>query len=171
MRIQKGKIRFNKREVWNLDKHLAKVIVQGLEQFKTLNKHTIPPHLVTEDINPETGREIYWDYSNEYCEEKWQELLDKMIFAFTEHPTYFDIEPYDFHYDDLSHPEKFSEPEWKDHPIYGKVTRWRRVLKEGVTQDEVDAWWERSRAYNTEIKRKVDEGRELFIKYFDSLWD
>ena len=30
MHIQKGKIRFNKSEVWNLDKHLAKVIVQGL---------------------------------------------------------------------------------------------------------------------------------------------
>lgn len=170
MRIQKGKLRFNKSEVWNLDKHLAKVIVQGLEQFKTLNKHTVPPNLEI-SFKAEDGKTIYWDYSSEYCEEQWQELLDKMIFAFTEHPTYFDIEPYDFHYDDLSHPDKFSEPEWKDHPIYGKVTRWRRVLKEGVTQEEVDAWWERSRAYNTEIKHKVDEGRELFIKYFDSLWD
>lgn len=171
MRIQKGKIRFNKSEVWNLDKHLAKVIVQGLEQFKTLNKHTIPPHLVTEVINPETGMEVYWDYSEDYCEEQWQELLDKMIFAFVEHPTYFDIEPYNFYYDDLSHPEKFPPVVWEEHPVYGKVTEWRQILKEGVTQEEVDAWWERSRAYDAEIKRKVSEGRELFIKYFDSLWD
>ena len=45
------------------------------------------------------------------------------------------------------------------------------MLKEGVTQADVDAWWERSRAYDAEIKRKVNEGRELFIKYFDNLWD
>lgn len=170
MRIQKGKIRFNKSEVWNLDKHLAKVIVQGLEQFKTLNKHTIPPHLEV-SFKAQDGKTIYHDYSSEYCEQQWQELLDKMIFSFTEHPTYFDIEPYNFHYDDLSHPEKFPEPEWEDHPVFGKVTRWRQVLKEGVTQEEVDAWWERSRAYDAEIKRKVNEGRDLFIKYFDHLWD
>ena len=171
MHIQKGKLRFNKRELWNLDKHLAKVIVEGLQQFKSVHKNTIPPHLVTEDINPETGRKLYWDYSSEYCDEQWQELLDKMIFAFTEHPTYFDIEPYDFYYDDLTYPEKFPEQVWEDHPIYGKITEWRQVLKEGVTQEDVDAWWERSRAYDAEIRRKVDEGRELFIKYFDNLWD
>lgn len=71
MHIQKGKLRFNKRELWNLDKYLAKVIVQGLEQFKSIHKNTIPPHLVNEDINPETGRKLYWDYSSEYCEEQW----------------------------------------------------------------------------------------------------
>lgn len=171
MHIQKGKPRFNKREVWNLDKHLAKVIVQGLEQFKGIRKNTIPPHLVTQEINPETGRETCFDYSGEYCEEQWNELLDKMIFAFTEHHTYFDIEPYNFHYNDLTHPEKFPLVVWGDHPVYGKVTEWRQILKEGVTQEEVDAWWERSRAYDAEIKRKVSEGRELFIKYFDNLWD
>ena len=170
MHIQKGKLRFNKRELWNLDKHLARVIVQGLEQFKTLNKHTIPPHLEV-SFKAEDGRGVYYDYSSEYCEEQWQELLDKMIFAFTEHPTYFDIEPYNFYYDDLTHPEKFPPVVWEDHPVYGKVTEWRHILKEGFTQEEVDAWWERSRAYDAEIKRKVGEGRELFIKYFDNLWD
>lgn len=171
MRIQKGSPHFSKSEVWNLDKHLAIVIVKGLKQFKALNKHTIPPHLVTEEINPETGRETYFDYSKEFCEEQWQDLLDKMIFAFTEHPTYFDINPYNFYYDSLTHPEKFPPIVWEDHPTYGKVTEWRQILKEGVTQEEVDAWWESSRAYDAYIKRKVDEGRELFIKYFNSLWD
>ena len=171
MRIQKGKLRFNRSEVWNLDKHLAKVIVQGLEQFKEMGKNTIPPHLVTNEINKETGREVYWDYSSEYCEEQWNELLDKMIFAFTEHPTYFDVEPYNFYYDDLTHPDKFPEPNWEDHPKFGKITTWRRILKDGYTQEQVDAWWERSRAYDAEINSKVKEGRELFIKYFNSLWD
>ena len=171
MHIQKGKLRFNKRELWNLDKHLAKVIVQGLQQFKGIHKNTVPPHLVTDEINPQTGREVFWDYSSEYCEEQWDVLLDKMIFAFKEHPTYFDVEPYDFYYDDLSHPEKFPEPEWEDHPEFGKVTQWRQILKEGVTQEDVDAWWERSRSYDAEIAAKVKEGRELFIKHFNSLWD
>lgn len=170
MRIQKGKIRFNKRELWNLDKYLSKVIVQGLEQFKTLNKHTIPPHLEV-SFKAEDGKTIYYDYSSEYCEEQWNELLDKMIFAFTEHPTYFDIEPYNFYYDDLTHPEKFPPVVWEDHPVFGKVTQWRQILKEGVTQEDVDSWWERSRAYDAEVRHKVDEGRELFIKYFDNLWD
>lgn len=170
MRIQKGKVRFNKSEVWDLDKHLSKVIVQGIGQFKELRKHTVPPTLEV-SFKAQDGKTIYYDYSEEYCEEQWQELIDKMIFAFTEHPTYFDIEPYDFHYDDLTHPEKFPPVVWEDHPVYGKTTEWRQILKEGVTQEEVDAWWERSRAYDAEIKRKVDEGRELFIKYFDNLWD
>ena len=171
MHIQKGKLRFNRSEVWNLDKYLAKVIVQGLEQFKEMGKNTIPPHLVTNEINKETGREVCWDYSSEYCEEQWNELLDKMIFAFTEHPTYFDVEPYNFYYDDLTHPDKFPDPEWEDNPVFGKVTEWRQILKEGYTQEQVDAWWERSRAYDAEINTKVKEGRDLFIKYFNSLWD
>ena len=132
MRIQKGKPHFSKSEVWKLDKHLAKVIVRGLEQFKQIGKNTVPPHLVTDAINPETGLEIHFDYSSEYCEEQWGELLDKMIFAFTEHPTYFDIEPYNFYHDDLTHPEKFPPVVWEDHPIYGKVTEWLKILNEGI---------------------------------------
>lgn len=54
--------------------------------------------------------------------------------------------------------------------VFGVLTV-RRYENKGEWLVFAPFWWERSREYDAEIKRKVDEGRELFIKYFDNLWD
>ncbi len=47
MFIQKGKIRFSQKEVWDLDTNLAKIIQAGLVQFKQSKRHGTPsPFLI-----------------------------------------------------------------------------------------------------------------------------
>ena len=48
MFIQKGKIRFSQREVWDLDTHLAKIIYTGLVQFKQTKRYGIPSPFLAE---------------------------------------------------------------------------------------------------------------------------
>lgn len=50
---------------WSLDDHLAPIILPRLKRFKELNVHAWP--------GPENGVDTF---------EEWQEILDKMIFAF-----------------------------------------------------------------------------------------
>lgn len=177
MRVTKGKLKFSQRELWNLDAHLSTVIIGALEQFKSYLKHSVPPHLYRDDnggiqsINGSVHSLESDKYSSEYCDEQWVWLLDKMQDGFRLFPSYFDIEPYNFYWDDLSNPEMFSEQVWEEHPIHGKVTTWRKTLKPEHTQRDVDDWLERSRKYDAEIKQKVKEGRELFLIHYNSLWD
>lgn len=177
MRVTKGKLKFSQRELWNLDTHLSTIIVGALEQFKSYPKHSVPPHLyrgASGDIQSINGsvHSLESDkYPSEYCDDQWVWLLDKMQDGFRVFPDYFDIEPYNFYWEDLSNPEMFSEQVWEEHPIHGKVTTWRKTLKTEYTQGDVDAWWERSRKHDAEVKQKVKEGRELMMLHFNSLWD
>lgn len=177
MRVTKGKLKFSKRELWNLDTHLSTIIVGALEQFKSYPKHSVPPHLYRDPsggiqgVSSDTHSLGNPNYPEEYCDEQWVLLLDKMQDGFRVFPTYFDIEPYNFCWDDLSNPERFSEQVWEEDEVYGKVTTWRKTLKPEYTQGDVDAWWERSRKYEAEVKQKVKEGRELFLIHYSSLWD
>lgn len=177
MRVTKGKLKFSKRELWNLDTHLSTIIVGALEQFKAYPKHSVPPHLYRDasgGIQSTNGsvHSLESDkYSDQYCDEQWVWLLDKMQDGFREYPSFFDIEPYNFYWDDLSNPEMFSEQVWEEDEVYGKVTTWRKTLKPEYTQGDVDAWWERSRKHDAKVKQKVKEGRELMMLHFNSLWD
>lgn len=172
MHIQKGKLRLSKRDLWNADKTLSRLIVGVLEQFKGESTNTIPPHL----YKPLHNSSEQWKdahslgLTDEEYEAEWMWLLNKMQDGFREYPDYFDIEPCNFYWDDLSNPEMFGEVVWEDDSIYGKITEWRKKLKPEYTQEDVDAWWKRYRAYNECVKKQTKEGREYFISYFDSLW-
>ena len=48
MFIQKGKIRFSKKEFWDLDTHLAKIIYTGLVQFKQSKRYGTPSPFLAE---------------------------------------------------------------------------------------------------------------------------
>ena len=176
MRVTKGKLKFSQRELWNLDAHLSTIIIGALEQFKSYPKHSVPPHLYRDangDIQSNNGSVHYLEsdkYSDQHCDEQWVWLLDKMQDGFRVFPSYFDIEPYNFYWDDLNSPEKFDEESWVEFEGV-KCKEWQQKLKPEYTQEDVYAWWERSRKYDAEIKQKVKEGRELFLIHYNSLWD
>lgn len=172
MHIQKGKLRLSKRELWNADKALSQVIVGVLEQFKGESTNTIPPHLYKPlHGSNDTCKDVHsLKLTDDEYEAEWLWLLNKMQDGFREYPDYFDIEPRNFHWDDLSNPEMFDGDGWEDHPEFGKVKEWRRKLKPQYTQEDVDAWWVRYKAYNEGVAKQIKEGREYFISYFDSLW-
>lgn len=184
MHIQKGKLMLSKRDLWNADKTLSQLIVGVLEQFKGESTNKIPPHLYKPlqsfTVNSNgccngSSSEQWKDahslgLTDEEYEAEWMWLLNKMQDGFREYPDYFDIEPYNFYWDDLSNPEMFGEVVWEDDPVYGKTTEWRQKLKPEYTKEDVDAWWKRYRSYNECVKKQTQEGREYFISYFDSLW-
>ena len=158
MRIQKGSPRFSRVEMWNFDKSLSSVIVAGLKQYKEIKKHGIAPHIV-ENLSEEE----YNAMSDEEHNKAWDELIDKMIFGFDEHPEFYKIEPSisDIVYNDTP----------IQHPEFGVIYTCDIVPKKGYTEDDVNAYTERMSEYNKNMQLKIKESRELFIKYFDSLWD
>jgi hypothetical protein len=45
------------------------------------------------------------------------------------------------------------------------------VPKDGYTQKDIDEYNIREKEYDDAIKKRTLEGRNLFMKYYDSLWD
>ena len=95
MFIQKGKIRFSKKEIWDLDTHLAKIIYTGLVQFKQSKRHGTPSAFLTESTI-----EHPFGTATEETRQAWEETLDQMIYAFSPQQEYDEIEPsiYDLKY-------------------------------------------------------------------------
>lgn len=75
---------------WSLDDHLAKLILPRLKRFKELNKHAYPGKFPGID-RPDAVESF----------EEWQEVLNKMIFAF------------EWHADDDRKYGKFDEAEYE----------------------------------------------------------
>lgn len=172
MRIQKGKIRFSKRDVWNMDNTLSKIILTALEQFKEMDKNSVPPHLY-KDVNTDVHN-ISFDYSEEYCDEQWCWLLERMMDGFKEYPDFYETSQYkDLYWNSMVDKEHFTEEELAAEYIepYGLCYTMHRKLKDGYTEDDVEQQRILEKEYYKQIEKQKKEGRELFIKYFDRLWD
>lgn len=86
MFIQKGKIRFSQKEVWDLDTNLAKIIQAGLVQFKQSKRHGTPsPFLIESTIEHPLGT------ATAEARQVWEETLDQMIYAFSPQQEYDEI--------------------------------------------------------------------------------
>lgn len=158
MHISKGSLRFSQRELWNGDKAISKVIVGFLQQFKDMKKHGVAPHIAESDYDSMTDEEHI---------AAWNDLIDKMIYGFTDHPDY---DVLDYSYNSLVNPEMFEEKVTM-HPKFGKCYEYQTKLKPGFTQADVDEYYKKRKEYDSEIATKQKEGRELFAKYVGHLWD
>lgn len=171
MRIQKGKYRFSKRELWNLDETLMPIIRTALEQFLEAKQWGIPNEVYVDYIADERGISLdearQWvkdnrdEYGNvigyedssmmgEYYKTK---IIPDMIFAFTSHPDYFEVEksPYDFN--------------------FAKSGAMQIIVNDGVTSEDIQTYNNRSLEYDKMINERCDRGRQYFARYFHSLWD
>lgn len=172
MRIQKGRLRFNKRELWNVDDTLSKIIVSALEQFKSIPKHTIPPHLYTDIHGKETNKVEDLKYTDDEYNAEWLWLLNTMQDGFKPSDDYHkDLQCSDMTWCSLFNPEKFDgdDPESIRNGVKMHEVRWK--LKDGVTQEEYDKCQELRNEWLVEQAYKREQGRKYFIAYFDSLWD
>lgn len=182
MRIQKGKPRFSKRELWNLDTTLATIIHQALVQFKesprngypvdAINQYFLDIEGLTEAQVTERFKQNPNDYDSEKVSEYFENILNKMIFAFSKEAKidYQDIEECPT-VCSLSNPELFEK---EIHTTDEKGNRYSSVMfkpKEGYTQEDVDAYWVRNTNYHKDLNSKTEEGLSLFSKYFYNLWD
>ena len=169
MRISKGKIKFSRKDLWNLDSTLSEVIVQALEQFKTTKKHSIPPHLYRDFDGNEICNAHEIEMTDEQFEQEWLKLLNIMQEGFKPIKPFYEIEVVDFHWDSLFNPEKFSPEQLA--PNEEGLYEWHRKLKDGKTQEEYDAYLERADNWYKLSHSVRENGRKYFIAYFDNLWD
>ncbi|MCM1958300.1 hypothetical protein NCZ17_02810 [Acinetobacter modestus] len=160
MFIQKGKIRFSQKEVLDLDTHLAKIIYTGLGQFKQSKRHGIPSPFLTEST-----AEHLLGTATEETRQIWEEILDQMIYAFSPQQDYDEIEPIIY---DLKMIQDVERKSNFDDRIPIKVLT---IPKAGFTHQDIEAYKERSSQWEQFDIQKRQQGREMFVKYFNCLWD
>lgn len=184
MRIQKGKPRFSQRELWNFGDELADIIREGLIQFKNMERNGYPIKAIfqylkeTKGYSEEKIKELLTSHTQqEYTTEEvfnyFNTLLDKMIFAFSKNSLkhYHEIEE-PIEVNSLTDKYLFTEEELKY--TFDEKTRTTRILfkpKEGYTEEDVEAYNQRSKEYEEDRNKKIEEGLNLFSIYMYSLWD
>lgn len=155
-------------DTWNLDCTLAKIIYPALLQLKS-QKHGVPGDLV-EDIGGEDYaqqdsfdfyKESYDDSFAKACE-RWDEILDKMIWSFQQLA--------EVDYDNKYH-HGTSEYEWVEtdrlysNPITGKMEKTYQM----VDKNPGEHWYDH--VGHMMHEERIQEGLELFGKYYRNLWD
>ena len=136
-------------DLWSLDTHLAQIIAKKLILFRNQELSGIPMDFTEPEDYPDQD-----DIPKNIIGggmDKWLETIEMMIFGFEQ--AYIDEDEFCIKYN-LKNP-------WKDnHPVdYDNISE---SVKTAFTLD-ADAL--------NEITERALKGRELFTKYFLSLWD
>jgi len=165
---QKVDIQIDSWDTWNMDGTLAQIIYPMLLQLRA-TKHGLPGEFVDDvggedyatqdsfDFYKETHKES-WDIAAQ----RWDEVLDKMIWSFGQ-IAYED-------YDDKYHHGK-AEYDWVKsdktypNPITGKIEPTYQM----VDKNPDEHWYDH--VGHKLHEDRIQEGLQLFGKYFRNLWD
>jgi len=154
-------------DTYSLDHTLALIILPALIQLKQ-TKHGVPSEFADvggEDYVEQQSFDFYVETHDEAFTkgvERWTEVLDKMIWAFQQ--------LVEDDYDDLYHHGKM-DMDWVKtdktilNPVSGKVeATWQMVDK-----NPNEHWYD----YEGHMlhEQRIQEGLELFGKYYRALWD
>lgn len=164
---RKIKVQIDKFDTWSFDHTLAHIIYPALLQLKA-TKHGVPGDIVSgvggEDWNDQDSFDFYKESHNEAFNEatkKWDEILDKMIWAFYQLTIDYDEKyhhgkgEYDFVETDKTFPN----------PVTGKIEKTFQMVDKNP-----DEHWYDVEGHQLHEER-MQEGFELFGKYFRNLWD
>lgn len=164
---RKINVKIDSFDTWDLDHTLALIILPALVQLKN-TMHGIPNDFAVvggEDWADQVSFDFYSDTKDEMFEKRclaWNETLDKMIWSFQQ----IALEDYS----DLYH---HGDPDFdwieSDHtflnPITGKIEKTYQM----VDKNPEEHWYDI--VGNQLHEERIQEGLELFGKYFRSLWD
>jgi len=147
-RSQKINVRIDKFDTWSMDHTLAYIVEPMLKQLK-LTKHGAPD-VDNKDVPKELRSELVDDNICPTHFDKWDWVLDEMIFAF-----------------------ESKHKDWEEQFHSGEVDRVFKDLENGYTEwlegpnhtFEID--WEGRKAYQD----RITNGFRLFGKYYEGLWD
>jgi len=154
-------------DTWNLDHTLALIIYPALIQLKN-TKHGVPHDFAEVGGEKYTEQQSFdfYEESNDDCfilgVKRWEETLDKMIWAFEQ------LVKND--YDELYHHGK-PEFDWVKtdrtfpNPITGKDEETFQMVDKNP-----DRHWYDAEGHKLHDER-IQEGLELFGKYYRNLWD
>jgi len=163
-REKKVKVRIDPWDTWSMDSTLAPIILPMLKQLKA-TKHGAP-FVDFEDV-PEELRPTNEEQANlrdgetdEKFFERWDWIMNEMIFAFESIDSDWEEEFYSGVVDLQSVPINYAreEVDEKDADLY----RLEKGPKDTFTAD-----WDGMKV----VQARIDNGFRLFGKYFTSLWD
>lgn len=161
-------IQIDKFDTWSLDHSLALIILPALLQLKATG-HGIPGNLAEvggEDYNEQLSFDFYRETSNELFEtvavKRWEEMLDKMIWSFQQ----LVLDNWD---DKYRHGADVEYDYIKASPWVNPITNQTEDTYKIEIKNPDDHWtdYEGMRVH----KERMQEGFELFGKYFLNLWD
>lgn len=166
MRLKGKKPIFNYKDTWSMDKTLSPIIAEGLKKYKEVVETSefggVPGTLVCE-MFPDTPFN-HTDEQIEMASERWYEVLDLMIYAFEDKEPNLEDYNFEFHQVWASRREQESEgvEEGREKAIEENPT----FTIENDNEVEYNRYREDEKAHNL----KVDEGLQLFGKFYKNLW-
>jgi hypothetical protein len=165
---RKINVQIDKYDSWSLDHTLALIIYPALLQLKA-SKQGVPSEFVNdvggEDYSQQDSfdfyKESHTEAFNEACK-KWDEVLEKMIWSFGE-----------LIKDDYEQQYHHGKSEWDfvesdkmfPNPLSGVMEKTYQM----VDKNPEAHWWDKEGQFLHE--ERMQEGFELFGKYFRNLWD
>ena len=164
---QKVDIQIDPWDTWNMDHTIAQIIYPMLIQLKN-TKHGLPSEFVDvggADYEEQGSFEFYKETHDEAWKEgskRWDEVLDKMNWSIVQ-LAYED-------YDDKYHHGK-GDYDWVKtdktypNPITGKVEETYQM----VDKNPDEHWYDY--IGHQKHEERIQEGLDLFGKYFRNLWD
>ena len=152
-------IRVDGYDVWSADHTLALIIVPVLKKLKEQKHGTphvddkdVPPHLRTTAATPLTEQEKNTGHTDNLWEARWDWVLDEMIWAFEQH----------------------ADGDWEDQ-YYSGESDLKSVKVEGTNYYEFkegpNHTFEVDRKGMLKHRKRMENGRRLFAKYYEALWD
>jgi hypothetical protein len=158
-------VKIDRWDTWSMDSTLAPIVLPMLRQLKA-TKHGAPyvdPKDVPEHLRPkkQTKKERESGHTDSTHFERWDWVLDEMIFAF----------------------EMKSRDDWASEFHSGEIDiQWIPVDKDNNPVDKKDAKWYRmergprdTHVWDWEgmrlVQERITNGFRLWGKYFESLWD
>jgi hypothetical protein len=165
-RKRKIKVQVDYYDIWSADHTLGIIIAPVLKKLKE-HQHGYP-HVDNEDVPEELRFEMTqeqkdnWDGSvDSKHEARWNYVLDEMIWAFSQHGLEDDTDQYYHNVDQL-------EMIFKEAPDIPKGTK---ELSFNHQKDPTKpAYWRDEEGLKKHAERKAN-GRRLFAKYYEALWD
>jgi len=165
---RKINVNIERHDTWSLDHTLALIIYPALLQLKA-SKHGVPSPLVNDVGGEDWQAQECFDFYKESHDaafqkacERWDEILDKMIWSFGQliKDDYTDL----YHHGSSEYDWVKSDKQYPN-PLTGKIEdTWQMVDK------DPDSHW-----YDFEgqmlHEARMQEGFDLFGKYYRNLWD
>lgn len=165
---RKINVQIERHDTWSLDHTLAIIIYPALIQLKA-TKHGVPSGLVDdvggEDWSQQECFDFYKETHNESWEiaaKRWDEILDKMIWSFQQ---LAEDDYSKFYHHGKGEYDWLKTDKLYPNPITGKdEATWQMVDK-----NPNEHWYDHVGHQLHETR--IQEGLELFGKYYRSLWD
>lgn len=167
-RDRKVEVHIDNHDTWNLDHTLALIILPALIQLKT-QQHGVPGQFASIAGGASYDAQDSFDFYKETHDEafqktckQWEEILDKMIWSF-EQIAFKDWE------DRYHHGKAKYERVKEDTPTINPVTGQPEYMYRIVDTNPNEHWYDMDGA---ELHRnRIQEGLDLFTKYYSDLWD